>query len=53
MRLALGRLGWSPAAFWQATPRELAAALEGAFGRMGGAVDRPMLERLMAAYPDC
>ena len=52
MRLALGRLGWSPHAFWQATPRELAAALEGAFGRMGGAADRPMLQRLMAAYPD-
>lgn len=52
MRLALGRLGWSPAAFWRATPRELAAALEGAFGRMGGAVDRSTLERLMAAYPD-
>ncbi len=53
MRLALGRLGWSPEAFWRSTPRELAAALEGAFGRIGGAVDRPMLERLMAAYPDC
>lgn len=52
MRLALGRLGWTPQAFWLSTPRELAAALEGAFGRTGAAADRPMLDRLMAAYPD-
>lgn len=52
MRLALGQLGWLPDAFWRATPRELAAALEGRFGRIGGALDRSALDRLMAAYPD-
>ncbi|MDP2802100.1 MAG: phage tail assembly chaperone [Phreatobacter sp.] len=52
MRLALGQLGWSPDAFWRATPRELAAAIEGRFGRTGGAADRSALDRLMAAYPD-
>lgn len=52
MRLALGVVGWTPAAFWSATPRELAAAIEGRFGRTGRAVDRPTLDRLMAAYPD-
>ncbi len=52
MRLALGRLGWLPDAFWRATPRELAAALEGRFGHIGGGVDRSTLDRLMAAYPD-
>ena len=29
MTAALGRLGWTPATFWAATPRELWAALEG------------------------
>lgn len=52
MRLALGRLGWTPDAFWRATPRELASALEGRFGRAGRPADRSMLDRLMAAYPD-
>ncbi|MGQ3359107.1 MAG: phage tail assembly chaperone [Phreatobacter sp.] len=52
MRLALGRLGWPPDTFWRATPRELAAAIEGRFGRSGGAADRPTLDRLMKAYPD-
>lgn len=52
MRLALGVVGWTPAAFWGATPRELAAAIEGRLGRTGGAVARQTLDRLMAAYPD-
>lgn len=29
MKAALGRLGWTPATFWAATPKELRAALEG------------------------
>ena len=29
MKAALGRLGWTPAVFWAATPRELLAAFEG------------------------
>jgi uncharacterized phage protein (TIGR02216 family) len=52
MRLALGIIGWPPTVLWAATPRELAFALEGRFGRGGGAADRPTLERLMAAFPD-
>jgi uncharacterized phage protein (TIGR02216 family) len=52
MRLALGVIGWPPEAFWRATPRELAAALDGRFGRTGAPVDRAALDRLMAAYPD-
>jgi uncharacterized phage protein (TIGR02216 family) len=52
LRLALGGLGWTPEAFWRATPRELAAALEGRFGRAVAPAGRSSLERLMAAYPD-
>lgn len=51
-RLALGVLGWTPGTFWRATPRELALALEGRFGRGGGTADRATLDRLMAAFPD-
>ena len=29
MKAALGRLGWTPAVFWAATPRELLAAFAG------------------------
>jgi uncharacterized phage protein (TIGR02216 family) len=29
MKVALGRLGWSPEAFWRATPHEFWAAFEG------------------------
>jgi uncharacterized phage protein (TIGR02216 family) len=52
MRLALGVIGWPPDVFWRATPRELAAALDGRFGRTSAPVDRAALDRLMAAYPD-
>jgi uncharacterized phage protein (TIGR02216 family) len=53
MGAALGVLRWSPETFWRATPRELAAALEGRGGR------RPLapptlhdLARLMRVFPD-
>jgi uncharacterized phage protein (TIGR02216 family) len=52
MRLALGVIGWPPETFWRATPRELAAALDGRFGWVGVPADRAALDRLMAAYPD-
>ncbi|WP_439576205.1 rcc01693 family protein [Phreatobacter sp.] len=52
LRLALGVLGWSPESFWRATPRELAAALDGRFGRLTPPAGRTSLDRLMAAYPD-
>lgn len=54
MAFGLGRLRWSPDRFWAATPRELAAALDGALGRSAGppAIGREALQRLMRAYPD-
>ena len=50
LALGLGALGWSPAAFWAATPREFAGAL----GRRRGPepLSRAAFERLLAAYPD-
>ncbi len=54
MRVGLGVLRLSPATLWSMTPRELAAALEGALGPApgDGAIDRPSLASLMARYPD-
>ncbi|MEJ8473957.1 phage tail assembly chaperone [Roseibium algae] len=50
MKAAFAHLGWSPAIFWGATPRELAAGL----GLVSGprAVGRGAFEQLMRAYPD-
>ncbi len=55
-RLATGPMGWSPAAFWAATPAEMVLALE---GRMGGPaagavapVGRAGLARLLEEMPD-
>lgn len=45
-------IGWSPDTFWAATPRELAAALEGRFGEARPPVDRASLARLMTLFPD-
>ena len=49
-------LGWRADEFWQATPDELGDALEALRGLVaegeGGAIDRPMLDRLMEAHPD-
>jgi uncharacterized phage protein (TIGR02216 family) len=45
-------IGWTPATFWSATPRELAAALEGRFGRAAAPANRAGLDRLMALFPD-
>ncbi len=54
MRVGLGVLRLAPAVLWSMTPRELAAALEGALGPSPGehAIDRPSLSSLMARYPD-
>lgn len=53
MRFGLGRLKLAPAAFWGLTPRELAAAIEGANGRgRHNPPDRGAMARLMAAFPD-
>ncbi|WP_248304657.1 phage tail assembly chaperone [Breoghania sp. L-A4] len=46
---AAGGLGWTPEAFWRATPREVAMAL----GRGDApALARATLETLLARYPD-
>lgn len=53
MAFCLGRLGWAPAQFWAATPREIAAALSFHAGTApAGAPDRNALTRLMRAHPD-
>jgi uncharacterized phage protein (TIGR02216 family) len=45
-------LGWSPEAFWRATPAELRAVLEALRGPEAGAVGRDELAGLMAKFPD-
>jgi uncharacterized phage protein (TIGR02216 family) len=52
MAFGLGRLRLPPEAFWAMTPRELALAGEGFGGRIGGPLDRQMLNELMSRYPD-
>ena len=54
MRAGLGVLRLSPEVLWSMTPREFAAALEGALGPLPGqdAMDRTSLARLMVRYPD-
>lgn len=52
MAFGLGVLRLCPQDFWAMTPRELAAASRGLYGRGGGAADRAALEALMAAFPD-
>jgi uncharacterized phage protein (TIGR02216 family) len=52
MAIGLGRLRLSSAAFWAMTPRELAAAIEGAFGAPGAPPDRAMLDDLIRRFPD-
>ncbi len=54
MRIGLGVLRVAPAVLWSMTPREFAAALEGALDPAAGrnAIDRPSLASLMARYPD-
>jgi uncharacterized phage protein (TIGR02216 family) len=52
MAFGLGRLRLSPDAFWAMTPRELAAAVEGAVGVVAAPMDRASLDNLMHRYPD-
>lgn len=52
-RLATGVLGWTPEAFWQATPQDLRLAIEGRLGRSAaGGLGRAELGALMARFPD-
>jgi uncharacterized phage protein (TIGR02216 family) len=54
MAAGLGTLRLPPRDFWAMTPRELDAALRGAFGLVGAmpAMTRGDLAALMALYPD-
>jgi uncharacterized phage protein (TIGR02216 family) len=53
MAAGLGTLRLAPAVFWAMTPRELDAALRGAFGEGAAAApSRDDLAALMAAFPD-
>lgn len=53
MAAGLGALRLAPDIFWAMTPRELDAALRGAFGVAAShPMSRSDLLALMAAYPD-
>ena len=53
MRFGFGMLRLGTREFWSLTPRELAAAFEGASGRSRpNPPPRTALDRLMAAFPD-
>jgi uncharacterized phage protein (TIGR02216 family) len=54
MTAGLGMLRLAPDDFWSMTPRELDAAMRGAFGvvAMQPAMTRSDLAALMAAFPD-
>lgn len=44
--------GWGPAAFWSATPAELAALVAALKGEEVAPLDGAMLARLKEAFPD-
>ncbi len=50
MRLGIGRLRLAPETFWAMSPREFAAALDGA--GVAAPVGRAQLGQLMAKFPD-
>jgi uncharacterized phage protein (TIGR02216 family) len=54
MRTGLGLLHLTPAVLWSMTPREFAAAVEGALRPQAthGPIDRRTLDDLIARYPD-
>ncbi|MBL8590880.1 MAG: phage tail assembly chaperone [Methylobacteriaceae bacterium] len=52
MAFGLGVLRLAPRDFWAMTPRELAAAVDGAQGRFEPPATRAALEALMRAFPD-
>jgi len=46
-------LGWSPGAFWRATPAELAAVVTALAGEEGAApADAALVARLREVFPD-
>ncbi|WP_294191438.1 phage tail assembly chaperone [uncultured Sphingomonas sp.] len=44
--------GWSPDAFWRATPDEVAAMVEAMMGEQAEPADGGVLTRLRERYPD-
>lgn len=52
MAFGFGVLRHTPRDFWSLTPRELAAAADGVFGKTSGAPSRDDLRALIAAFPD-
>jgi uncharacterized phage protein (TIGR02216 family) len=52
MAFGFGVLRLSPRAFWAMTPRELAAAADGVYGRVSAAPSRASFDALMRAFPD-
>lgn len=52
MAFGFGVLRLSPTAFWSMTPRELAAAANGVYGRRAVAPSRRTFDELMRAFPD-
>ncbi|WP_368734225.1 phage tail assembly chaperone [Erythrobacter sp. YJ-T3-07] len=50
--LAAQALGWTPDAFWHATPAELATALGPTTPAAAPVVDRAEIDSLMEQYPD-
>ena len=45
-------LGWSPAAFWAATPAEVAAVVAALAGETASPPDTATIARLREAFPD-
>jgi uncharacterized phage protein (TIGR02216 family) len=52
MGFLMGVLGWPPHVAWAATPREVALALNGRFGRQRPVMDSAALQELMEQWPD-
>jgi uncharacterized phage protein (TIGR02216 family) len=57
MQIGMGVMGWPPSEFWQATPYELYAAVEGWQEANGGGgedkyPDRESIEDLVVEYGD-
>lgn len=53
MGFLTGVLGWPPHVAWAATPREVAMALDGHYGRrQSQSMDGAALEMLMQDWPD-
>jgi uncharacterized phage protein (TIGR02216 family) len=50
MQVGLGRMGLTPAVFWDLTPAEF--MLMAGIGEAGGAMGRDGLDALLARFPD-